>query len=133
MVSMQSFVADYIVPASLFILLIIVIPYTPRAIRKFLKGLLWDRSLTIAGRSIRIIHLFVGVFGVIAGLKYNEMVNYDSKHDGMVGSLPLDIKGRKHKAERDFYLFMMVFAIWIYIWRLYKIMSTYQKLSRDAN
>jgi hypothetical protein len=120
------------VPAQILLLAIIVIPWTPRFVRKFLKGMLWDRSLIIAGRAICLINLIVGVFGLVAALKYNEMVDYHDVADDVVGALPMDIKGRKHKAERDFYLFMMSFAVWVYIWRLYKIMSTYQKISREV-
>lgn len=77
------------------------------------------------------IHVLLIIMGLLA---LNKMYDYNhmwEKAQDYPGVLPQDVKSRLHKTERDVYAFSCCFMVWFYIWRMYKLISEYNKLKNE--
>ena len=69
-----SLVEDYIVPLSILIELIIIIPQTPQVLRRTFKKFLWDRQVSSGSVQLKMIHVLLIIAGIMA---LNKMYEYN--------------------------------------------------------
>ena len=124
MVSLVFVIAYVIMPASLLILVLLLLPIAPQFLLKRFSKYLWDLSLPLGKQRFKLVHLMLIISGFLCIAKaneYYELLRESSENPHF--ELAVDMKMKFNRCARDFYIMGNFFAVWFYIWRVIPLVS----------